>query len=178
MTTQYQPKTGEACSCRPGIERNNCPQCEGTGQRIDFKAIRAKTETESYQEHAKRVLAKCGGSMSMVLSDTKAAPWNDDDPRYRPHYRVTLTGPGGRYQFDFWDSIQSGEKGEKPTEYDVIACLAWNTTELFPEYCKEFGYSEDSRRAHQCWKSCLAQTRALHRIFPSETAREALMEIQ
>lgn len=38
----YQPKTGQPCSCRPGIERDNCPQCEGTGQRIDFAAIRAQ----------------------------------------------------------------------------------------------------------------------------------------
>jgi hypothetical protein len=37
----YQPKTGERCTCRPGIERDNCPVCEGTGWRIDFPAIRA-----------------------------------------------------------------------------------------------------------------------------------------
>jgi hypothetical protein len=37
-----QPKTGEPCACRPGIARDNCPQCEGTGQRIDFAAIRAR----------------------------------------------------------------------------------------------------------------------------------------
>lgn len=36
----YQPKTGERCSCRRGIERDNCPQCEGTGWIIDFRAIR------------------------------------------------------------------------------------------------------------------------------------------
>ena len=36
----YQPKTGQKCSCRRGIERDNCPQCEGTGLRIDFTAIR------------------------------------------------------------------------------------------------------------------------------------------
>jgi hypothetical protein len=38
----YQPKTGEACSCKPGQQRDNCPSCEGTGQRIDFAKIRAK----------------------------------------------------------------------------------------------------------------------------------------
>lgn len=38
----YQPKTGAPCSCKPGIARDNCPQCEGTGQRIDFAAIRAR----------------------------------------------------------------------------------------------------------------------------------------
>lgn len=39
---QYQPKTGQACHCRPGQARDNCPDCEGTGQRIDFAAIRTR----------------------------------------------------------------------------------------------------------------------------------------
>ncbi len=29
------------CACRRGIERDNCAQCEGTGRRIDFAALRA-----------------------------------------------------------------------------------------------------------------------------------------
>ena len=41
-STEYQPKTGQRCHCRPGRERDNCPDCEGTGQRIDFAAIRAR----------------------------------------------------------------------------------------------------------------------------------------
>jgi hypothetical protein len=36
----YQPKTGP-CHCKPGTHRDNCPDCEGTGQRIDFIAVRA-----------------------------------------------------------------------------------------------------------------------------------------
>jgi hypothetical protein len=28
-----------ACSCRPGVHRDNCPACEGTGRRIDFAAM-------------------------------------------------------------------------------------------------------------------------------------------
>ena len=39
----YQPKTGLKCSCRHGIERDNCPKCEGTGQQIDFAKIRGKS---------------------------------------------------------------------------------------------------------------------------------------
>lgn len=39
---RYQPKTGERCGCKPGQQRDNCPACEGTGQRIDFAAIRAR----------------------------------------------------------------------------------------------------------------------------------------
>jgi hypothetical protein len=39
---EYQPKTGAKCGCRPGQQRDNCPNCEGTGQVIDFVAIRAR----------------------------------------------------------------------------------------------------------------------------------------
>lgn len=38
----YQPKTGEKCSCKRGVERDNCARCEGTGWVIDFAAIRAR----------------------------------------------------------------------------------------------------------------------------------------
>ena len=38
----YQPKTGAACSCKRGVERDNCPRCEGTGMVVDFAAIRAR----------------------------------------------------------------------------------------------------------------------------------------
>jgi RecJ-like exonuclease len=35
----YQPTLGP-CACKRGMERDNCPACEGTGKRIDFAAIR------------------------------------------------------------------------------------------------------------------------------------------
>jgi hypothetical protein len=38
----YTPYTGAKCACKRGIERDNCPQCEGTGKVIDFAAIRAR----------------------------------------------------------------------------------------------------------------------------------------
>ena len=38
----YQPKTGQKCFCKRGIERDNCSNCEETGFVIDFKAIREK----------------------------------------------------------------------------------------------------------------------------------------
>ena len=37
---EYQPKTGACCSCKRGVQRDNCPNCEGTGLVIDFKAIK------------------------------------------------------------------------------------------------------------------------------------------
>ncbi len=43
MKTEYQPKTGARCSCKRGMQRDNCASCEGTGMVIDFAAIRTQT---------------------------------------------------------------------------------------------------------------------------------------
>ena len=43
----YNPKTGEKCSCKRGVQRDNCPSCEGTGRRIDFAAIRKKADRDA-----------------------------------------------------------------------------------------------------------------------------------
>ncbi len=37
---EYQPKTGAKCGCRRGVQRDNCSNCEGTGQVVDFRDIR------------------------------------------------------------------------------------------------------------------------------------------
>ena len=34
-----------ACNCKPGRERDNCPNCEGTGRAIDFKTLRETPAT-------------------------------------------------------------------------------------------------------------------------------------
>jgi len=38
------------CICKPGIMRDNCPSCEGTGQMIDFRAIRNRKTQEQIRE--------------------------------------------------------------------------------------------------------------------------------
>ena len=38
--TGYAPKTGRPCNCTPGVVRDNCSACEGSGYRIDFSLIR------------------------------------------------------------------------------------------------------------------------------------------
>jgi hypothetical protein len=43
---EYQPKTGAKCSCRRGVERDNCPTCEGTGFVIDFAALRVAKDSK------------------------------------------------------------------------------------------------------------------------------------
>lgn len=50
-SAEYQPKTGEPCFCRPGVARDNCPSCEGTGMKIDFKKIHEKKSSKEAGAH-------------------------------------------------------------------------------------------------------------------------------
>jgi len=141
--------------------------------------------TTDYLENAKRRLAQCGGTIRIKLSDTKVAPWDSigrpadkGSACYRPHYRVTLTGPGGSYTLDFWGSINDGETGAQASAYDVLACLEWFDPGTFESFCGDFGYEPDSIKASKAWRAVKAQAAALQRIFPSETARQTLAEIR
>lgn len=117
--------------------------------------------------------------MKATLSDTKAAPWEDKESRYRPHWRITLKGPGGSYTFDYFASINDGMNGApEPTAYDVIACLPWYDPGTFANFCSEYGYDEDSRKAEQTYRAVKAQAANLARIFPSEADREGLAAVR
>lgn len=50
-----------ACVCRVGRERDNCPTCEGTGQRIDFRAIRhaAQMACTSFGRRKTTMITEC-----------------------------------------------------------------------------------------------------------------------
>ena len=39
ITSKKAPKTGNRCGCKKGIQRDNCPNCEGTGWVINFRLI-------------------------------------------------------------------------------------------------------------------------------------------
>jgi hypothetical protein len=38
----HPPRTGAKCFCKRGVQRDNCPECEGTGWKIDFVKLRAR----------------------------------------------------------------------------------------------------------------------------------------
>lgn len=46
MAREYQPKTGQLCTCQRGVMRDNCPMCEGTGWVIDFFTLRQRVKED------------------------------------------------------------------------------------------------------------------------------------
>ena len=106
MSTAYQPKTGAKCSCKRGIQRDNCPTCEGTGYIIDFAAIRARpistptatTQTpcehdyivrdkDGYQFYTAQTCIHCGAQPTtptheleyVIQNKRNGLFWNNDD---------------------------------------------------------------------------------------------------
>ena len=42
MNTNEQIPTLGTCHCKRGMMRDNCPSCEGTGQRINFPLLKLR----------------------------------------------------------------------------------------------------------------------------------------
>lgn len=99
-----QPKTGNPCHCRRGVERDNCPACEGTGQQIDFRPIRAagvyyqlkaagipldSHESDLYAkvtDESRKIVKASGLVCTMFISQIDGLPWFDIPFAYAPFW--------------------------------------------------------------------------------------------
>ena len=63
-----------------------------------------------------------------------------------------------------------------PTAYDVLACLTKNDPGTFEDFCSEFGYDEDSRKAEKIYNAVLDEWRNVCALFTDEEI-EQLQEI-
>lgn len=63
-----------------------------------------------------------------------------------------------------------------PTAYDVLSCLIKYDVGTFEDFCCEFGYDTDSRRAEQIYFACQKEYAQLQEIFTQQQLEE-LQEI-
>lgn len=111
--------------------------------------------------------------ISAVYTGSKAANWGDKMPENWNHHRVTVknTETSARTSFDFWASIV---KSHLETEYDVLNAFycfvgdAISGNMDFSEFCREFGYDEDSRTAEKTWKACKRSAGKMKRIYDGD----------
>lgn len=140
-----------------------------------------------YDQQAEQFLARNGLKLRITLSDTKQCPWQE---AYKPHYRVTLSKPsstraistdGGRGReneivrnrltFDFW--------ANDANPYSVLACLGSDAfcPDTFEEFCSEYGYEEDSRKALQTFNRASRFADRIRAFFTASEIEE-LAQIQ
>jgi hypothetical protein len=110
-------------------------------------------------------------------------PYFDESEEPRQVYRVFIRYNGNNTSFLFGDSLSNGYDGimaaDKPQEYkntilDIIVSES-NTPEDFSEFCGDFGYEEDSRKAYKVYKKCIKQSEKIHKLF-SDAELEKLDE--
>ena len=69
------------------------------------------------------------------------------------------------------------ENFSEPTEYDVLACLTKYDPETFENFCGEFGYDEDSRKAEKTYHAVKDEYNNVAMLW-NEEEMEQLTEIQ
>ena len=116
------------------------------------------------------------------------------------HYRCTLSHKGkGHFSIDYWNSYAdeqtnwivgqhnslplslrlkaAGNKRTQVTPYDVLTCLTKSDPGTFEDFCSEFGFWFDSRKAESVYHSVQTEWTKVQRFFTPEEIEE-LQEIQ
>lgn len=99
------------------------------------------------------------------------------DTDTRNIYSCTLKNDKHKYNFKFGQSIHNSKKCIAPTAYDVLACLEKHEVGTFDDFCSEFGYDNDSRRAFKTYKAVKREWENIKLLFTTEQI-ELLQEIQ
>lgn len=141
-----------------------------------------------YDEQAKKFLADHGLRFQATRIDDGTCPPFCDGTHvhgtyvHGEHYEVRLDrkGDGGRLVFDYWNPAQDVQDGIRTIEpYNPLACLNNEVLCLdgFEDFCEEFGFDMDSRKAEAGWKLWSALARKLRGFFTGEELIQ-LAEIQ
>jgi hypothetical protein len=127
----------------------------------------------NYQKQAQDFATKHGIELIINSSDYKKHFQDDKEERYV--FNCTLIYNRKRFTFNFGQSIQAG--GEEPTMYDILTCMQKYEIGTFDNFCGDFGYDNDSIKAHKVYKAVVREYKNMLRVF-GETILNEMQEIQ
>ena len=110
-----------------------------------------------------------GFKLSAEYTGNKKADWGNGQENWN-HHKVTVknTETGKQTSFDFWASIANPEVKSRKDLIGAFECFVGDAVagmNDFNNFCSEFGYDEDSRRAEKIYKACQKATEKLQRIY-------------
>ena len=153
-----------------------------------------ETQTMDYNKQAQEFLTKTNTTLDVEYIGH--GNYFDDDKETRDIYRFTLKRDGRKYTSKFGQSIvNSGTAKENvvykvggfnhgkidrrrkaPTAYDILACLTKYDTGTFDNFCADFGYDTDSRKAEKTYFDVQREYQGVCLIWNAKE-REELAEI-
>lgn len=112
------------------------------------------------------------GGVHSTITYGNTARWDDsDDWRWAAHpWTVELRYQRRTMTVPFW----TGELAGEPDTAGVLECLLSDASmgeESFTDFCADFGYDEDSRKAYRIWEECSNIGRRLRRLLGSDFDR-------
>ena len=135
-----------------------------------------------YDERAEEFLKRHDLGFGATYKNT-GAYFEDDgergDSRDIYQIRIKRRNNGHSITFNFGQSIADTEKGRKPGAYSILASLSSDIYCPcdFDEFCREYGYDEDSRTAERIFKKSSKFAERLNNFF-GEGEKEDLSEIR
>ncbi len=75
------------------------------------------------------------------------------------------------FSFPFWNSLQDHEDGAtEVTPYSALSTVSsdMHTADTFEDFCGDFGYDTDSRKAHATFELCRNFARRIKAFFTEE----------
>jgi len=100
-----------------------------------------------------------------------------DDMHTRDIYICVLKNKLHRFRFTFGQSLKDSNGNTPPTAYNVLACLTKYDVGTFENFCSDFGYDTDSRKAYKIYKAVLREWKNVELLFTPEQI-EQLQEIE
>lgn len=85
------------------------------------------------------------------------------DTQPRDTYSVTIRRGKAAMTTNFGQSIAN--EGKKPSKYDILACLTKYDPGSFEEFCSDFGYDSDSRKAYEVYEAVCKEWEGVEKVF-------------
>ena len=124
-----------------------------------------------YEKQARDFLKRNGAKMTICYKDTVCGfPFDKNDNNWHDKYTVTIRRGGMSYSFPFYNSQYSTQRNERPTAYDVLACV--QKDEPYGDvwdFADDYGYEIHDKATYnnvnRIYKACCEQARKINRIF-------------
>ena len=123
-----------------------------------------------YEQQANDFLKSVNASIKMEYLEHR--PYFPDENASRDVYRVRIRRKGKQFTFTFGTNLL----GDKPTAYDILACLTKYDPGTFEDFSSDYGYDEDSRKAERIYKAVVKEWLNVERVFGD--CLDELREIQ
>lgn len=101
----------------------------------------------------------------MTVKHLRKGSYFNDDDQVRDVYEIKLSRGRHNYTFTFGQSVVSTEKGIQPSAYDVLACLQKYDPGTFEDFCSEYDYDTDSKKAEATYKAVVEEWVNVEKLY-------------